>query len=93
MGYKFHGSPGWNIDRTFKYQFYFKTSVKKSSTRIKTYRNSIYLVKEYKKIIESGKAKNQVELARIKGISRARVTQILNLLKLDRSIIYHLEQI
>jgi len=38
-------------------------------------------------MIDSGKVKNQVELARIKGISRARVTQILNLLKLKPQII------
>ena len=44
-------------------------------------------------MIDTSKVKNQAELARIKCISRARVTQILNLLKLDRSIIDHLEQI
>ena len=44
-------------------------------------------------MIDSGEVKNQAELARIKGISRARVTQILNLLKLDKSIIDNLEQI
>jgi len=51
------------------------------------------LAKEYKHLIVSGKVKNQAELARIKGISRARVTQILNLLKLDKSIINSLENI
>ena len=60
---------------------------------MKTYRNPIYLAKEYKEMIDSGEVKNQLELARIKGISRARVTQILNLLKLDKSIIDNLEQI
>ncbi|MBE3127899.1 MAG: hypothetical protein IMZ56_06405 [Candidatus Atribacteria bacterium] len=44
-------------------------------------------------MIDIGEAKNKAELARIKGISRARVTQILNLLKLDESIIENLEQI
>jgi DNA-binding transcriptional regulator LsrR (DeoR family) len=38
-------------------------------------------------MIESGKAKNQSELAQLKDISRARITQILNLLKLDKNII------
>jgi len=56
----------------------------------KPYRNLIYLAREYKEIIVSGKVQNQAELARIKGISKARVTQILNLLKLDRSIINNL---
>lgn len=50
------------------------------------------MAREYKEIIDSGKAKNQTELARIKGISRARVTQILNLLKLNKNNIDNLEQ-
>ena len=44
-------------------------------------------------MIDSGEVKNKAELARTKGISRARVTQILNLLKLDNNIIDNLEQI
>jgi hypothetical protein len=44
-------------------------------------------------MIDLGEAKNQAELATLKGISRARITQILNLLKLDKSIIDNLEQI
>jgi len=86
-------SPDCNIDRTFIYQFYFQTSVKKSPTPKKTYRNPIYLAREYKEMIDTGEVKNQAELAKIKGVSRARVTQILNLLKLDKSIINNLELI
>ena len=85
--------PDCNIDRTFIYKFYFQTVVKKSSIPKKTYRNPIYLAKEYKKMLDSGEAKTQAELARIKGISRARVTQTINLLRLDKSIIDNLEQI
>jgi len=44
-------------------------------------------------MIDSGEVKNQANLARIKGISRARVTQILNLLKVDKSIINNLKLI
>jgi len=87
------GSPDCNIDRTFIYQFNIQPIIKKASTPNKTYKNPIFLAKEYKKMINLGEAKNQAELARIKGISRARVTQILNLLKLDKSIIDNLEQI
>ena len=50
------GFPDCNIDRTFIYQFYFQTAVKKSPPPNKTYRNPIYLAKEYKKMIDSGKA-------------------------------------
>jgi len=87
------GSPDCSIDRTFIYRFYFQILVKKSSIPKKTYRNPIYLAKEYKEMIDSGEAKNQAELAKLKGISRARVTQILNLLKFDKNIINKLEQI
>ena len=58
--------------------------MEKSSIPKKTYKNPICLAREYKKMIDIGEAKNKAELARIKGISRARVTQILNLLKLDK---------
>jgi len=75
------GSPGWNIDRTFTATFYFPQESMKAKKIKRTYRNPIYLAKDYKKMIDSGKVKNQAELARIKGISRARVTQILNLPK------------
>jgi len=92
-GWLLSGSPDCNIDRTFVFKFYFQIAVEKPSSTKKTYRNPIYLAKEYKEIIDSGEAKNKAELARIKDISRARVTQILNLLKLEKSIIDSLEQI
>jgi len=44
-------------------------------------------------MIDTSKVKNQAELARIKGISRARVTQILNLLKLNKNVIRQIKQI
>ena len=44
-------------------------------------------------MIDTRKAKNQADLARIKGISKARVTQILDLLKLDSLIIQELEKL
>jgi hypothetical protein len=87
------GSPGCSIYRTFIYQFYFQAEVKKASTPKKRYKNPIYLAKEYKELIDSRAVKDQTEMARIKGISRARVTQILNLLKLDKSILYELEKL
>ena len=92
-GLEFLGSPDCNIDRTFVSTFYFQTVVEKPSSPNKTYRNPIYLAREYKEMIDTGEVKNQAELARIKGISRARVTQILNLLKLDKNMIDSLEQI
>ena len=92
-GLELTSSPRCSIDRTFTSKFYFQTAVKKFPRPKKAYRNPIYLAREYKKMIDTGEAKNQADLAKLKGISRARVTQILNLLKLDRSIIDHLEQL
>jgi hypothetical protein len=36
---------------------------------------------EYQKMLSKGIAKNQAEIARIEGVSRARITQIMKLLK------------
>jgi len=44
-------------------------------------------------MIDYGQVKNQAGLARKLGISRARVTQILSLLKLDSLIIQELEKL
>ena len=43
-------------------------------------------------MIDSDETKKQSELAKLKGISRERITQILNLLKLDLLIIQELEK-
>lgn len=40
---------------------------------------------EYKRMIDSGEVKSQAELARKLGLSRARVTQVLNVLKIYNS--------
>ena len=92
-GLRFTGSPGWNIWRTFSCQFNFEIRVQSNFLPKKIYRNPIYIAKEYKKILDSGEVKNQADLARMKDISRARVTQVLNLLKLDKSILNELKEI
>jgi hypothetical protein len=91
-GWEWSGSPDCSIDRTFISTFYFSHKVKKVNQIIRIYRNPICLAKEYKQIIDNGQVKNQSELAQLKGLSRARVTQILDLLKLDLCIIRRLEK-
>jgi hypothetical protein len=66
--------PDWNIDRTFNTVFYFPQPLTNPTKARPVYQNPIYLAREYKAMIDSGKVINQAELARIKGISRARVT-------------------
>jgi len=87
------GSPDCNIDRTFITTFYFPDKTIKANQIARIYRNPIYIARECKRMIESGDVKNQAELAQLKGVSRARITQILNLLKLDSLIIQEIEKL
>jgi len=87
------GSPDCSIDRTFTSTFHFPRKAVKPNKIKSIYRNPIYLAREYKGMIDNSQAKNQSGLARKLGISRARVTQILRLLKLDSLIIQELEKL
>ncbi len=57
----------------------------------RNYRNPICLAKEYKSMIENGKAKSESDLAKKLGVSRVRVNQIIRLLKLDDQVIKGIE--
>jgi len=92
-GLELASSPDCNIDRTFTSTFYFPQKVTNPNKIKRLYRNPIYLAKEYKEIINSGEVKNQAEVARKLLISRARITQILRLLKLDSLIFQELEKL
>jgi hypothetical protein len=46
------------------------------------YRNPIYLAREWRKSLDNGEYTSLADLARHLKVSRARVTQIMNLLKL-----------
>jgi hypothetical protein len=48
--------------------------------------NIFLKAKHYQKLIKQGVVKNKSELAKKEGVSRARITQILNLLKLAPEI-------
>jgi hypothetical protein len=51
------------------------------------YRNPIFLARQWQKDLAEGKYCSRADLSRKVGVSRARVTQILNLLKLPEEII------
>lgn len=87
------GSPDCSIDRTFTSTFYFPHKVMKVNQTARIYRNPIYLAKKYKQMIDNGQVKNHSDLARKLGISRVRICQILNLLKLDSLIVQELEKL
>ena len=57
------------------------------------YQNPIFLAKEYRKLIDSGEAKNQTDLARKLGTSKVHVCRVLSLLKLNDELLYAVEQI
>jgi hypothetical protein len=50
------------------------------------YRNPIYLAREWQQDLSDGKYRTQADLSRALKVSRARVTQVLNLLKLPKGI-------
>ena len=58
---------------------------------LKTYRNPIFRAKEYARMIESGLAKNESDLARKVGISRVRIWQYTSLLNLNASLVEAVE--
>ena len=45
------------------------------------------VAREYKRMIDSGEVSSQAELARKLGLSRARVSQVINALKVDPEVI------
>ena len=51
------------------------------------YRNPIFLARQWQKDLAEGKYCSRADLSRKVGVSRARVTQILNLLKLPCDVI------
>lgn len=57
------------------------------------YKNPIYQALEYQELLDSGKYASAAELARALGVSRVRVVQILNLLKLDQEVIDKLSKL
>ncbi len=62
-----------------------KEQSRKQPTRL--YRNPIYLAKQWQNMLENGFPSSQADLARKLGISRARVTQVLRLLRLNPDVL------
>jgi hypothetical protein len=80
------GSPNASIHRTFQAIFEMPSTrdrpfLAKISRR--QYRNPIYLAMEWERAISSGEYSSSASLAYHLGVSRARVTQVMNLLKLS----------
>ena len=88
------GSPDCTADRTFTIEITLANTKKPKKERIiPIYRNPLYVAKEYARMIESGEAKSESDVARNLGISRVRVNQFITLLKLEASIIRTIEKL
>ena len=80
------GSPNGSIHRTFRASFKMPFHELKHSLvkiRKQQYRNPIYLAREWRAALNSGDYASSAALARNFKVTRARVTQILNLLQLS----------
>ena len=84
------GSPYKSIDRTFRAVFRLDVLPNgRKAGKIKparTYRNPVFLAREWEKMLRSGEYASQTALARKIGVSRARVNQMLRLLKLPPKV-------
>lgn len=87
------GSPHWLMETVLRVTFQLPSRLPKPPKPRPTYRNPIFRAKEYARMIESGQAKNESDLARKIGVSRVRVCQYVRLLSLDASVIKALEQL
>ena len=78
-------SPGHTVSRTL--QIFLNRSSQKRIAPRRTYRNPIALAREWQVIIDGGEVASRAELSRRLGVSRARITQVLQLLTLSPSVI------
>jgi len=80
-------SPDWLIDRTFTITLKLTYPVYKHKILSrKSFRNPIILAQEMQKLLDEGIYSSKADLARNLEISRARVTQMLNLLSIDQEL-------
>jgi len=92
-GRKLSGSLNCSIGRTFTSTYYFPHKKTKTNQTKRLSQNPFYLTRKYRRMIDGGQLKSQYDLARKFGISRARIHQILHLLKLNLLIFQELEKL
>jgi len=79
------GSPNWSKGRIFKATFHFPDAPQQRPRPRKPsvpHRNPVLVAREWKLALENGTFSCAADLARCLGVSRARVSQVLRLLKL-----------
>jgi hypothetical protein len=70
-----------------EFRWFKTTATPKGRKAGRTYCNPVVLALQWRQAIDAGWYSSQADLARRKGVSRARVTQILNLLRLAPEVI------
>jgi len=91
QGFLIYGSPSGLVTRTFSFTVTLETKPKPKTPQRRKYRNPIHLAKEYKRLIDSGEARNESDLARQIGTSRVTVNHFVTLLKLTPEVIKAVE--
>jgi hypothetical protein len=85
------GSPGKLKDRTFRAVFEFPVVKKKPNATnhkpSRLYRNPVYLAGDWQNALGNGDCFSPADLACKLGVSRARVTQVLRLLRLTPEVL------
>ena len=79
------GSPECTVSRTL--QIFLNRSPRKPAKPRRCYRNPICVALEWQRLLDSGEVPSRAELARRVGVSRARVTQVLRLLRLNSRVL------
>jgi hypothetical protein len=77
------------VERTLvwdKFAYLFEAERKRREKPVKTYRNPIFLAREWAEAMKQGNFQSQSAFARAIGVSPARVSQVLRLLKLPESV-------
>ena len=88
---RFEWLPGTDNCKNLSDSFQYKSKSLKTEPSLKVKKKNppgphpLHIAEKFQKLLESGSV-NKAELARRDGISRARVTQIMNLLKLESKI-------
>jgi len=77
------------VERTLvwdKFAHFFEAERKRKQKPVKTYRNPLFLAREWAEALKAGNFRSQSAFARSIGVSPARVSQMLRLLKLPESV-------
>ena len=92
--YKRKNSPDSSVGRTFRLTLEFTDEMRKLQVKknrmTKTYRNPVFVAMEWQAMIDSGECESRADLARKLCVSRARVTQMLQLLEIDKTTLEEL---